>query len=73
VEWLQRRVQQCANGHLVLARRTQADATTAIAVTNLRHKNAELLDAAQFDALLRWFERIEELPALRAAPFMLEG
>jgi glutathione S-transferase len=73
LEWLQRRVQRCANGHLVLARLTQADVTTAIAVTNLRHKNAELLDATRFDALLRWSERIEELPALRAAPFTMEG
>jgi glutathione S-transferase len=70
--WLQSRRPKTPDRWLLLARMTQADVTTAIAVTNLFNKNPELVPDARFGALLRWAESCEALPPFRAAPFVLE-
>jgi glutathione S-transferase len=51
--WLQARVETSVRDCLVLERMTQADLTTAIAVTNLRRKDPELLEVG-FEQLLWW-------------------
>ncbi len=68
--WLQACVDRASKDHLLLERLTQADLTTAIAVTNLRNKNPEFIAAARFEALLQWTQRCESLSSFRAAPFM---
>jgi len=66
--WLQARVEGSKQDCLALGRLTQADITTAIAVTNLLNKNLELIHA-RFSPILEWAERREVLPVFRAAPF----
>jgi len=66
--WLQTRVDASARDCLALGRVTQADLTTAIAVTNLRSWNPEMI-GENFARLLKWTDRCEAQSPLRAAPF----
>lgn len=55
---------------LVGDRMTQADVTTAIAVTNLRNKNPELIPVGTYPGLDALTTRAEALAEFRAAPFL---
>jgi glutathione S-transferase len=48
---------------------SQADVTTAVAITNLAAKLPELYDAGRFPELHALSERCETLPAFQAAPY----
>jgi glutathione S-transferase len=69
--WLQARVEASARDCLLLERLTQADLTTAIAVTNLRHKNPELI-GMQVERLVQWAQGWEAREPLCAVPFAEE-
>ena len=51
-------------------RMSQADVTTAIAVTDLRHKSPDLIPAGRYPRLDGLTERCEMLECFLAAPFM---
>ncbi len=52
------------------SRMTQADVTTAVAVTDLRHKSPHLVAPGRYDRLDTLTDRCELLECFMAAPFM---
>lgn len=52
------------------SRMTQADVTTAVAVTNLRHKSSDLIPTGRYPQIDALTDRCEALECFLAAPFM---
>ncbi len=67
LDWLESRLP--ATGWLCGKAMTQADVTVAVAITNLQHKNPELVSAERHGRLIDFTRRCEGLPEFQAVPF----